>query len=277
MPNENIVEKEVQDEAISEKQLKKLEKQQKRREKKELKKSKKKSGGFVRLVLTFLIIMFAVFAFLYFNIFNIRANYVDDKIVGTPLEKVFANAPGNEMNSDSENADSSSVNANASRGELLQEVDRLNGEVALLEEELSSEKEMNDLYVDRIDQLQPLADEQLQFKADKEAFDQMIASNDPNAYSAFYESIYPENADDIYRSLISNEAINSETSDYISKFTAMDEDKAAGILAEMSKTDLNLVVNILNGMSSDKAGIILSEMDTQTAAVIAKRMAPTDY
>ncbi len=265
MANEKIADNEVRDDELSEKELKKIEKKRK----KELKKANKKNGGFLKLVLIFLIIFCFVFAFLYFNIFNIRSTYIDESIKGTPIEQIFTNAPGSTFGEEELEYDGE-VNSNSSRAELLQEVNRLSGLVEILEEDLDEANELNELYIERINQLQPLADEQLQFKEDKEEFDIMIANGDPDAFVTFYEDVYPTTAEEIYRSLVSEDVSSEEVNSYVAKFTAMDEDKAADILSEMSRTDLNLVVNILNAMSPDNAGIILSEMDAETAATVVR-------
>lgn len=259
------VEKNSSDEQnLSKKELRELKKQEKREMKQEKKANRSKASRFIKLVLTIVIILFAIFMFLYFDIFNVRSKYVDDKIDGTPIASVFESA---------KNASNSTDNV-ASRGELLTQIDDLESQVEKLEEELASEQDKNELYARQISQMKPLVDEQLEFKEEKEEFDTMIAENDPDAYQNFYESIYPETAEEIYRSIVTKENLDDTVNDYISTFSSMDESDAADILDVMSSTDLDLVVSILSNMSPDKSGAILSEMETDTAAKIAKRMAP---
>jgi len=55
----------------------------------------------------------------------------------------------------------------------------------------------------------------------------------------------------------------------------MDEASAAEIFDEMVRTDLDLVVNILKGISnSDHRAAILSNMSTTAAEQVTRRMAP---
>ncbi len=264
MADQKGVAAEVVDESnLSKKELKKLKKQEKKENKKE-----KKRGGFLKLVLFFIIIFGAIFAFLYFNIFGIRSTYVDDKIVGTPIESVFAGAPGADE-------ESGGKSTGGSKAELQAQVDELTAQVTDLETQLEEAQDMNDLYVSQLDQLQPLAEEQLKFKEDKAEFDRMIAENDPEAFKAFYEEVYPDTAREVYEGITGNTQSNGEITAYVANFTAMDEDKAASILEIMAVTDIDLVVQILNNMSSEKSGTILAEMNPESAAGIAKRMAPT--
>ncbi len=259
---------EVNGSELSKKELKKIQKEQKKAQKK----ANKKRGGFIRLILTFLILIGFVYAFLYFNILDVRSKYVDSMIVGTPVSKIFVNAPG------STPADQSSDGSGTvSKGDLVMQVNDLTIQVADLEKQLADAQELNDSYVEQIAQLEPLAAEQVQFKKDKEAFDRMIAEGNPEAYKAFYEQIYPDTAKEEYATIVTQEVNSKEVKDYVATFTSMDEDKAAGILEVMTQTDLNLVVNILNQMSSDKSGAILSEMSPESAATVAKRMAPIGY
>ncbi len=265
MADEDVIE--VQDasgeENLSKKELKKLEKLRK----KELKSQNKKRGGFLKLVLFFIIILGAIYALLYFNVFNIRSNYIDGVIQGTPAEKLFPVS----------STEGGTTGTSSSKADLVTQINDLNKQVEELTVQLADAEAKNELYVSQIDQLQPLVDEQVQFKADKEEFDKMIAENNPEAYKTFYKSMYPETAQEEYAKIVSAQESGKEISDYVSRFTAMDEDKAAGILEVMTVTDLNLVVTILENMSAEKSGAILAAMTPETAASVAKRMAPANY
>lgn len=269
MADENVIEDQsTEEQSISKKEQKKIEKEQK----KALKKSKKKRGGFLKLILIFIIIFGAIYAFLYFDIFNIRSIYIDEQIQDTPIGVAFENSTnygGNEGDS--------ITSISQSKNELLEEIELLNAELEEMQLELEAEQEKNDLYVEQLEQVMPLAEEQLAFKEEKAQFDAMIADNDPEAFKEFYESMYPENAQEAYEQIISSEENNKEISDYVATFTAMDETSAGEILEIMSITDLNLVVSILNNMSADKSGAILAEMSPESAATVAKRMAPAGY
>ncbi len=266
MADAKVVNNESAGSELSKKELKKIQKEQKKAQKK----AGKRRGGFIRLVLTFLIIIGFIYAFLYFNILNVRSTYVDSRIVDTPISKIFMNAPG------STPTDGSGTGT-VSKADLVEQVAELTSQVSDLEQQLADTKALNDLYVNQISQLEPIANEQLQFKADKEAFDRMIAEGNQEAFKEFYEKMYPDTAKDEYASLVTEEVNSKEVNDYVATFTAMEDSAAADILEAMSQTDLNLVVNILGKMSPDRSGAILSEMPAASAATIAKRMAPTGY
>ncbi len=102
----------------------------------------------------------------------------------------------------------------------------------------------------------------------------MIALNDPKAYSSFYESIAPENAERLYQESIQKVDIDKQFKDYISTFENMKKDAAAKILEELIMTDMDLVITILENLSSTKRSEVLSTMDPKNAASCAKLLSP---
>lgn len=250
----------VEEKELTKKEQKALKKQEKKSEKEN---GKKKKGGFIKLVLFFLIILGAIYALLYFDVFSIRSKYLDSTIQNTPVLKNMFPA--------------TSETESYTKADYVDEINSLKAENEQLTNQVADLTKQNEAYVEQIGRLSPLEEEQVKFKQDKELFDQMIAQNDPNAYKTFYEGIYPDTAKDEYDKIIGDQALNKEISDYVARFTAMDESNAASILEIMSNTDIDLVVEILNNMSADKSGTILGAMTPESAAVIAKRMAPILY
>lgn len=253
------------EEIIEEKELTKKEKKAlaKQEAKNAKENGKKKKGGFIKFVLFFLVILGAIYALLYFDVFGVRSKYLDATIQNTPvLQKIFPQT---------------SETAKYTTSDYVNEINTLKAENEQLASQVEDLKAQNEAYVEQIGRLSPLEEEQVKFKEEKLRFDQMIAENDPNAYKTFYESIYPDTAKEEYNKIIGNQATNKEVSDYVARFTAMDESNAASILEIMANTDIDLVVQILNNMSADKSGAVLGAMTPESAAVVAKRMAPTTY
>ena len=102
----------------------------------------------------------------------------------------------------------------------------------------------------------------------------MIALNDPQAYANFYESISPENAEELYKQAINQEVMDKEFKDYIQTFETMKKDAATTILEELIITDMDLVITILDNLSSKKRSEILGAMDPQNAASCSRLLSP---
>lgn len=210
---------------------------------------KKKKGGCLLKLLIFLIIIAIPIALISFNVGNIRDKYLRPGLEKIPIIKNLL--PPLE---EGETAEIEVVD------EKQQTIDSLTKEI----EELNKE----------ITRLKAFEQAQLQFKAEKEQFDKMIALNDPKAYSSFYKSIAPENAEELYKQAISKEVTDKKFKEYIQTFETMKKDSVATILEELMVTDMDLVITILQNLSSDKRSEILSAMDSKNAASCSKLLAP---
>lgn len=128
-----------------------------------------------------------------------------------------------------------------------------------------------------VERLKVFEDNQLQFEADKAAFDQAIAdAADPVDYKEWFETIYPENAADIYGEVIQDVAVSEDYQGVISIYEAMKPDAAASILEGMATTKLADVTDILKALQPDQSASILSAMDPTTAAKITTFMSPEE-
>ncbi len=241
----------------------------KKAEKKEKKKKekKKKGKGKGKIILGFfgLIIILGLVLFL-LNPFNWRDDYVYPFLRDVPVvgEWIPAAEEGGEEDEYS----------GLTKEQLIVQNKKLESEKKALEEDkdnLTKRISDNDAEMKRLKEIEA---EQVKFKSDKEAFDRMIAENDPNAYKTYYESVYPENADKIYKEVVTQEAVDKELKQYVQTFESMKKDAAAKVLEEMIGTDMNLVVRILNNISAEQRGAILGAMDSTNAAAAAKQMAP---
>jgi len=137
-------------------------------------------------------------------------------------------------------------------------------------ENMQSNAAMKD---DEIAQLRSVAIRYEDWRADKEAFDRMIAEHDPRAYANFYESIDPLNAEILYPRAAASADYEAAMKKYIREFEAMDEKKVAAILEEMILADMDLVVLILENMDYENAGGVLGEMSPQNASAVSRRRA----
>lgn len=157
-----------------------------------------------------------------------------------------------------------------------EKIKELEEEVGIQKEEILRLEDKNTDYAREVIRLQEIEGAHEEYKRLKEEIDKQIASGDPIAYEEYFESISPGNAEEIYRQIVGENIKDKELKKYISTYQEMDEQAAAEMFEEMIATDLDLVVNIIKGISSDHAAEILAEMEPRSAAAVTKRMSPTD-
>lgn len=213
-------------------------------------KPKKKKGCLIMTIISVFIISVLV-AILGFNAGGIRDKYLRGTLEKIPIVKNLL--PPLEQNENGEGLTENISEEQKTIDSLTQEIQNLNAEIT---------------------RLKAFEENQLKFKAEKEEFDRMIALSDSKAYSAFYESIAPENAEKLYKEAIGQANIDKNFKDYISTFENMKKDAASKILEELILTDMDLVITILQNLSSTKRSEILSTMDSKNAAAVTKLLSP---
>ena len=210
----------------------------------------KKGGCLLKLIIAIIIIALPI-VLVSLNVGGVRDNYLRPVLEKIPIVKNLL--PPLESETDA-NVEEQPLDENQER------IDALTKEIEDLNKEINRLKEFENA--------------QLQFKADKEQFDKMVALNDPKAYSSFYESIAPENAEELYKQAVNKEVTDKALKDYIETFENMKKDAAIKILEELIITDMDLVITILQNLSSEKRSEILSTMDPKNAASCSKLLSP---
>lgn len=154
--------------------------------------------------------------------------------------------------------------------ELEAELKSLNGEK---EDDTSKISELEA----EVDRLKVFEDNQLDYEKRLLEFETNVVFNDKapdiSEYKAYYESINPTNAEEIYRQVVEQMQVSEEVQKFAATFSKMKPKKAAPILETMT-ADLDLVSEILMAMKPAERGAILAEMDSTAAAKITKKMAP---
>lgn len=226
---------------------------------KKLKKEKKGKGFLVFLIIFILICgLFLVAVFL--DLFNLRTVYFNNFISKIPFFSQFAITTEEEPEITYE--------------EILSQNNILTLENEDLVNQILELEEVNENLIEENLRLSEFENNQMEFIAEKEAFDIMVANGEPYDYTAYYESINPVTADEIYRELKGIEMETVELDDYISRYKNMKPSNTALILEELMATDMDLVALILENLDSDTAGKIISAMSAENGAKITKRMAP---
>ncbi|MCR4998828.1 MAG: hypothetical protein K6A05_03205 [Lachnospiraceae bacterium] len=116
-----------------------------------------------------------------------------------------------------------------------------------------------------------------EFEATKEKFYKEVVFSDQapdiDAYKEYYESIAPENAEALYKQVISQQQASKEVEDYAKTYSSMEPEAAAKIFDDMTD-NLKLVAKILNAMDTDSRANIMANMNVETASALTKLMEP---
>lgn len=153
-----------------------------------------------------------------------------------------------------------------------------------LEKELADAKESNsenDAYVADLEaqaaQWKEYKDNEQKFEEEKAKFYKEVVFSDQapdiNEYKKYYESIDPQNAENLYKQVIEQQEKDDDMSDYVKAYSQMKPKQAAAIFDTMTD-NLELVAKILSAMKADARGDILGNMKTDTAAKVTKLMEP---
>ncbi len=153
-----------------------------------------------------------------------------------------------------------------------------------LEKQLRKEKtKSNDYYAQisdleaQVEELKSYKDNEDEFEKEKEKYYQEVVFSDEapdiNAYKEYYESIEPDNAEQIYRQVLEQQQASTTIKNYASTYSTMDASEAAKIFDSM-KGNLKLVAKILDSMSVQERSAILAAMDTENAAKLTEIMQP---
>ena len=152
-----------------------------------------------------------------------------------------------------------------------------------LEVELQNEKNQASQKDERNAELEDLASQLEQYKAneaafeaEKQKFDEEVVFSDKapdiNEYKTFYESIDPANAD---KQVIEQQQADEQLDAYVKMYSEMKPKQAAAIFDTM-KDDLKLVAKILKAMKPESSASILGAMNQDTAAKLTKIMEPSE-
>ena len=153
-----------------------------------------------------------------------------------------------------------------------------------LEKELADAKESNsenDAYVADLEaqaaQWKEYKENEQKFEEEKAKFYKEVVFSDQapdiNEYKKYYESIDPQNAENLYKQVVEQQEKDDDMSDYLKAYSQMKPKQAAAIFDTMTD-NLELVAKILSAMKADARGDILGNMKTDTAAKVTKLMEP---
>ncbi len=148
-------------------------------------------------------------------------------------------------------------------------------------EELKAAGSQNDDYIKELEaasaELAEYKANEAAFEEEKEKFYEEVVfsdkSPDINEYKTYYESIEPDNAEAIYKQVVTQLQTDAEIEDYVKVYSSMKAKNAAAIFDTMTD-DFDLVCEILAGMDAATRADIISAMSTENAAIVTKMMEP---
>lgn len=235
---------------------------------------KEKDSGMKILGPLIVLILVALIAFVLLVKFDVAG--LGTKVIGPKIEKVPV------LNLILPKMPEETIEVVDTTGYVFETVDqavqRLKATEILLKEK---EKEAEKLYEDinllntEIERLKIFELGQVQFEQDKDELDQLIANNaDPEAFMAYVEKVYPDNALKVYESLVQEKQYSQEIINLTNMYQDMKPANAAAILEETAQSNVEMVSQMLLKLEPSQAGNILAAMDPTVANKISKYMFP---
>jgi len=254
-------------EASEGKKKEKKEKKPKKEKKEKKNRDKSGKGGAKRVVVPIVVLLLigGVAGIIYFNVLDIRDKYLMGILQNIPIVGSLIAIPVEETGDELDRL---------SIPELKQRIRNLESNLANMERNIEDQRDINSLYIEEMARLQEIESQQLQFRADKDEFDRMVAQGDPNSFVNFFEQMWPENAAELYVEAAEDLERAREMKRYVATFQTMEESSAARILEELIATDMDLVVLILRDIGNETRGAIIAAMSAENGASVAKMMAP---
>lgn len=161
--------------------------------------------------------------------------------------------------------------------EAIERIKELENEIAIYQETAAANAETIAQLQAEVARLKVFEENQLAYEENKKRFDEEVVfalkAPDLEAYKAWYEQIYPENAAEIYAKVVERLQYSDQVKEWASAYSKMDAAAAAAILSEMTG-DLDLVTEILLCMTATTRANILAAMDPVYAAKLTNIMYP---
>ncbi len=117
-----------------------------------------------------------------------------------------------------------------------------------------------------------LKDKESQLTEMKKQIDDSVAKGDKAAFKAYYESLDPANAKELYSKVVQDMQTDANVKKFAQIYAAMDEAAAAQIFEQLGATQLDMTAETLQAMNKDNSAKILGSMTPQFAAQVTQRL-----
>ncbi|SFP91040.1 hypothetical protein SAMN02910358_00036 [Lachnospiraceae bacterium XBB1006] len=165
----------------------------------------------------------------------------------------------------------------ASVDEAVEQIKKLEKQLEKAKKSSGNSNETISDLKDEVARLQVFEKQQADFEKQKSKFYEEVVFGDSapdiKEYKAYYESIDPENAEQLYKQVISQIQKDEDVADYVKAYSDMKPAAAAGIMENMTD-NLPLCAKILKNMKAGARGDILAAMNAEVAAKLTKLMEP---
>ncbi len=113
---------------------------------------------------------------------------------------------------------------------------------------------------------------ELELDALKKELDELIATGNQEAFSAYFEKLDPENAASIYVEVVKEQQVNANVKKFAQIYAAMDESAAAQIFEELGNSQMEMTAETLKAMSKENSSAILESMTPAFAAKVTEKL-----
>ncbi|MCR4739626.1 MAG: hypothetical protein K5886_05110 [Lachnospiraceae bacterium] len=238
-------------------------------------------GGFSIALITILIIIIwlAILCLLIkLDVGGFGSNFLYPIFKDTPvINKILPEAepfslPGDSGKSELEEEFPSLASALSEIESLRKENERLKNAntVNATDEQIAAMRE-------EIERLKTFEESQVEFQRVKTEFYEEVVFSDEapsiEEYRKYYEEIDPENAEYLYKQVITQIEADKELDEYVKAYSSMKPKSAAAVFEEMTD-NLELVAKILGRMDSESRAKILNVIDAEVASRLTKIMDP---
>lgn len=165
--------------------------------------------------------------------------------------------------------------------DAIAEIKRLNAQIDELKDDLKRNNEGDSEEVkalkEEIMRLRTFEESQIEFDKLKTEFYEEVVFNEKaptiDNYKAYYEEIDPDNAEYLYKQVVSQLETDEQMKEYVQAYSDMKPKQAAAIF-EMMTDNLDLVADILERMDPSARAKILGVMNADVASKLTKIMDP---
>ena len=148
-----------------------------------------------------------------------------------------------------------------------------NARIKELESQLASASGTTTANSDYISELEAEVTKLKRYKDDQDAFEKRVQEFDEKVvseYKAYYDEINPENAEKLYKQVVTDLEYSAKTQELASYYSKMEPASAARTLSEMAE-DLNLVCDIIEHMGEKQAAAIETRLPRVIVSAISSR------
>ena len=234
---------------------------------------KKKGKGTTAIIAAFIVVIWiAIFALLVkLDVGGFGSSVLYPVLKDVPvLNKILPNVSDNSLSSNSGDTYSTLQ-------EAIDRINELENSIAVYKKNSDENAQTISNLTAEVERLKTYEANQTAFETLKKRFDNEVVYTDNapdiNEYKKYYESIDPQNAENLYKQVVEQQEKDDDMSDYVKAYSQMKPKQAAAIFDTMTD-NLELVAKILSAMKADARGDILGNMKTDTAAKVTKLMEP---